>query len=256
MGVTEVPAAGANASARRRATRRVGRGRFTLIELLVVIAIIAILVSMLLPALMRVRVTVQQTTCQQNEKQIGVAHLLYVDDWGFYVVPCARNNRGPFWEQLLYPYTTGSAPLYLCPADYAPMGVQSAMEDGSPPLPFPPLTGYSWHAQFYAATYTHPVTGNACLAAVKRVGNPDNEAVMIDGDNHHYCYAWNYYGSLALNRYNENGWSSATYVPDTGQAWAWRHPRLTVNALFLDAHVESVDGLNGFPQTYMWQTGN
>ena len=73
------------------------RKRFTLIELLVVIAIIAILASMLLPALASARETAQSVTCINKQKQIYLAIIMYVDDSNDYM-PNAAN-----WVQQIIP---------------------------------------------------------------------------------------------------------------------------------------------------------
>lgn len=98
---------------------------FTLIELLVVIAIIAILASLLLPALARAKEHSRAAICSNNIHQLGIAASVYTVD--FARIPSMLDWLYPYnaggavtdvTSGVLYPYAKSKA-VYLCPTDKA-----------------------------------------------------------------------------------------------------------------------------------------
>ena len=98
------------------------RQAFTLIDLLVVIAIIAILAAILFPVFARARENARRSSCQSNEKQLGLAIMQYTQDYDERMPITAYGIYG--YDYFLVPYVSkltsgGSSPgIYACPSDF------------------------------------------------------------------------------------------------------------------------------------------
>jgi len=175
-------------------TKRFGlrEKQFTLIELLVVIAIIAILASMLLPALRNARAKAQAVTCMNNLKDIGMGVMFFVDDHNEWF-PAAESPGGT-WSDKLYNGDTAHT-------------FSGAMLKYSNTVSFP-AGGYKY--EFFAGYVKGGVQMFNCPSDVTRTSEVD---------------FWPYYGPIAYNPYNISyGYNTkvggSLHGPGTDSTWS------------------------------------
>ena len=88
---------------------------FTLVEMAVVVAVIGIIAAILLPVFASVRENGRRTACLSNERQVGMAMMLYVADNGE-TFPSGKISPCDCWVSQVRPYVRDDA-LFRCPSD-------------------------------------------------------------------------------------------------------------------------------------------
>jgi prepilin-type N-terminal cleavage/methylation domain-containing protein len=208
---------------------------FTLIELLVVIAIIAILASMLLPALGNARIAGKRIHCASNLSNIGKMIITYYDDYE-YMVPSAMKigSNGYKWNEIL-------SHLYLTSPKYTSAWCKNNK--------YPMMAGTIFACEQMSEANPLSASLNNSSFTYNRLAFLPNEnkspwAFLTTVDNYSLIQMKNPSRNLLLIDGNNNGSISESWHISQTQRVDYRHLR-QANILCADSHVEtSKNGAN------------
>jgi len=251
------------------------RRAFTLIELLVVIAIIAILAAILFPVFAQAREKARQITCVSNMKNLGLAFMMYVQDYdetfpmNQYYASADHQSQQHTWAAVTAPYikngdtykdgttgeilANGGGGIFQCPSFPSKQtynyGVHNFLiEDGDCPWNLPDANGHHF-----------------AVNSLTAISNPADTIFVVEkGQSYNTGWSWSQFeaGEWVWTDYvspvngvpthdgahNELKWDYDMAITNNGADFSWPMPAIepryrhskTCPVIFTDGHVKSM----------------